>query len=105
MRSIISGVALGVVFLVLAGCGGPAGPSQTGPEPDRAKAAIQSLGGNPDQLYHQKLIFKVLGSEHFAAQDVYLVPSADGTSFQIVDAQGRIYRDYDDLLRNNNLPN
>jgi hypothetical protein len=105
MRSNLSMAALVLVLLTLAGCSGSGGVQGAGPEPDKVKAAIQSLGGDSDKLYQQKVIFKELGGEHFAAQDVYLVPSQDGKTFQIVDAQGRVYSDYGDLLRNNKLPN
>jgi hypothetical protein len=99
-RSVACAAALGLALLALGGCGHP----DDVPGPDKATAAIKSLGGNPDDLYKEKVIFKPVGAEHFDVQDVYLVPSKDGETFEIVDAQGRIYRDYDDFLRNNRLP-
>jgi len=99
-RTVNRAAALGLALLSLGGCGHPTDV----PDPDKATAAIKGLGGNPDDLYQQKVIFKSVGAEHFDVQNVYLVPSKDGKTFQIVDAQGRIYRDYDDFLRNNSLP-
>jgi hypothetical protein len=99
-RTVANAAALGLALLSLAGCGHPG----DAPEPDKATAAIKSLGGNPDDLYQEKVIFKPVGAEHFDVQNIYLVPSEDGKTFEIVDLQGRIYRDYDDFLLNNSLP-
>ena len=100
MRPVPTAAALGLVLLVLGGCGGPS----DAPGPDTAKAVAVRLGGDPDQLYQQEVVFKTVGSDHFASQVVFLVPSKDGKSFQIVDSHGRVYRDYNDFLRNNRLP-
>lgn len=99
-RDVATVVAFAFALVVLSGCG----HSGNAPEQDQAEAAIKSLGGNPDNLYRQRVLFKPVGAEHFDIQNVYLVPSKDGKTFHIVDAHGRIYRDYADFLQNNKLP-
>jgi hypothetical protein len=89
--------ALGLFLLVLSGCASPGGT----PAPDKVKAAVQSLGGNPDQLYQEEVVFKTLDVKSYDSQIIFLVPSKDGKLSRIVDAQGEIYRDYADFLRNN----
>lgn len=99
-RGAASAAALLVALAGLGGCGHP----DDVPDKDKAAAAVKSLGGNPDNLYEEKVLFKSIGAEHFDVQDVYLVPSKDGKTYQIVDTHGRIYGDYGDFLRNNKLP-
>ena len=99
-RDVATVAALVFALIALGGCGHPG----NAPEQDQATATIKSLGGNPDNLYQQRVLFKPVGAEHFDIQNVYLVPSKDGKTFQIVDAHGRIYRDYADFIRNNKLP-
>jgi hypothetical protein len=91
--------AIGFMLLVLSSCAGSGGV----PQPEKVKAAIQSLGGTPDTIYQQEVIAKDLTSGHYSGQMVFVVPSKGG-GFQIVDSTGEIFRDYDDFLRNNRWP-
>lgn len=83
--------------------GGCSGQSSSAPAPDKVKAAVQSLGGTPTTTYQETVVFRKPGEEHYEQQDVDLVPSKTGGAFQVVDAAGNIYRDYDDFLVNNAL--
>jgi hypothetical protein len=99
LRPVPVAAAMVLLFLALGGCASSSGA----PAPDKVRAAVESLGGNPDQLYQELVVFKTVDVKSYDSQLIYLVPSKDGKDFQIVDAHGEIYRDYGDFIRNNRL--
>jgi hypothetical protein len=87
----------GLTLLALGGC--TSSPPQLGADPlDKARAAVQRLGGNPDELYKQQVMVKSMGSKDYSSKIIYLVPAKNGTDFTIVDEQGSVYRNYDDFV-------
>jgi hypothetical protein len=100
LRAISTVTALGLVLLALGGCTSPG----DAPDPEKVKAAVQSLGGTPDTIYQQKVLSKNLTSEDYSSQVIFLVPLEQGRDFKIVDSRGEIYRDFGDFLRNNTWP-
>jgi len=99
LRSVPVAAAMMLFLLALGGCAS----SNGSPETDKVKAAVESLGGNPDQLYQEMVVFRTLDVKSYDSQLIYLVSSKDGKGFHIVDAHGEIYRDYNDFIRNNSL--
>ena len=97
LRPILVAAATVLLLLGLGGCASSSGA------PNKVQAAVESLGGNPDQLYQELVVFKTVDVKSYDSQLIYLVPSKDGKDFQIVDAHGEIYRDYNDFIRNNRL--
>ena len=89
-------MAAAFMSLGLCACGGHGG------EPDKVKAAVESLDGAG--FFEQPIFFKSPEAEHNDEQTVYLVPmKADPKDFRIVDQQGVIYHDYQDFLLRNQL--
>jgi hypothetical protein len=98
-RSVPVVAVIAFLMLALGGCVNSNGM----PEPDKVKASVESLGGNPDHLYQELVVFKTLDVKSYDSQLIYLVPTKDGKGFHIVDARGEIYRDYKDFIRENGL--
>lgn len=95
-RARVLTVVLVLASLGLCGCGGNAG------EPDKVKAAVDSLDGAG--VYEQPIFFKLLDSEHNDQHTVYLVPmKSNPKDFRIVDQEGVVYDDYQDFLLRNHL--
>ncbi|WP_156935421.1 hypothetical protein [Pseudonocardia spinosispora] len=84
----------------LAGCAEDPGP----PSADKVKATLERLGANPDTLYLEQFVATSPVTGQMSRQVLTLVPAKDAASYQIVDSQGEVFDDYNDFLRNNNLP-
>lgn len=89
-----------VLPVVLAGCTEEPGP----PSAEKVKATLERLGVNPDTLYFEQFVATSPETGQLSQQVITLVPAKDGASYQIVDSQGEVFDDYNDFLRNNDLP-
>lgn len=93
-------VAAAAGLALLTACGG----TETEPQPNRVRAAIESLGGTPESILQQRILTRPPGAEQFRNQILFLVPGRDGDGFHIVDSYGEIYDSYAELLRENGFP-
>lgn len=93
---LISCTAGAVLLLALAGCAG----EPDVPAPDRAQAAIRSLGGGPGNVFKQQVLSKDLGTGSYSSQTVFVV-AMKGGDLRIVDSRGDVFDDFDDFLRRN----
>lgn len=95
----ISVAVIASTMLALTGCAGTDGPSE-----DKIKAALHELDANPDTIHFESFVAESTATGQLSKQVLLLVPTKDRASCQIVDAQGEIFDDYSDFLRNNTLP-
>ena len=70
----------------------------------RANAAIQRLGGVPDNLYKQEVLVENLSTGQYTSRIIVLVPEKNGKDVHIVDADGEVFDNYDEFLRDNTWP-
>lgn len=94
-------ILLVIAILVgLAGCAEDPGP----PSAAKVKATLERLGANPDTLYFEQFVATSPETGQVSQQVITLVPAKDGAGYQIVDSRGEVFDDYNDFLRDNNLP-
>lgn len=83
-----------------AGCAHDPGP----PSAEKVRATLERLGANPDTLYFERFVATSPATGQLSQQVLTLVPVKGSENYQIVDAQGDVFDNYNDFLRNNNLP-
>lgn len=99
MRRAIAIVAVSVAVTGLGGCSPDPHPLPV----ERIKSLVTELGGNPDRYYEANVAHAPLDGQRLRTQKIYLVPVGPGREFRILDADGAVYQDYRDFLRNNTL--
>jgi hypothetical protein len=82
----------------LAGCAKQPGPLTF----EQIQTIAADLGGDRERVYQTELAYTPLNPRRPTTQKIYLIPLAGG-SFRIVDANGMVYQDYRDFLRNNTM--
>jgi len=93
-------VALVVALLAVAGCA----RASEGPSKEKVESALHTLGADPDAVRIQNFVAGSPVNGQLSRQVLILVPVQGGAGYQIVDAQGEIFDNYNDFLRDNTLP-
>jgi len=92
--------ALFVALLLLTGCA----QTDDGPSKEKVESALHTLGADPDAVHFQTFVARSPATGQLSQQVLLLVPVPDGAGYKIIDAQGEIFDDYTDFLRDNTLP-
>lgn len=98
-----AGQCIATAILMLVTLSGCSSDGRDVPSPDKVENTVRSIGGAMNNLYRQKAIFRSVDAPDFDVQDIYIVPSSDSGTFQIVDSWGRLYSGYEDFLVRNQL--
>lgn len=92
-------VLVGLPCVILTGCA----TADPGPQPEKVKEAVQSLGGSPETVLQQSILVKKMTDKDYVNEILFLVPSQEKKTFHIVDTRGGVYSDYEDFLTDNSL--
>jgi hypothetical protein len=102
----LRGPVLAVVAVVaaLAGITGCGHSEEGGPSKEKVESALHTLQADPDAVHFQTFVATSPATGQLSQQVLLLVPVPGGAGYKIVDAQGEIFGDYNEFLRDNTLP-